>query len=127
MTSIPQQFYAGCSTPDEAKNRWKELSLKHYPDRPGGDLQTMQEINRQYLAYQKNNNDNYTMRASEMDFMELYKILEKSILRFNISLFVKSFRTPEILDILAGLKTRNFAKNESTHTANILRNLIKNS
>jgi hypothetical protein len=40
-------FFANCTTLDEVKKRYKELAMKHHPDR-GGDTATMQGINLEY-------------------------------------------------------------------------------
>lgn len=41
------KWFNDCSTVDQVKKRYKELALKHHPDR-GGNLQDMQEINTEY-------------------------------------------------------------------------------
>ena len=42
-------WFAGCTTADEIKKRFRELVFKHHPDK-GGDTATMQDINEQYHA-----------------------------------------------------------------------------
>ena len=39
-------WFAGCTTPDEAKKRYRKLSLEHHPDMPGGTTEKMQQINK---------------------------------------------------------------------------------
>lgn len=41
-------YFAGCMSAEEAKKRYRKLSLEHHPDKPGGSTEKMQEINRQY-------------------------------------------------------------------------------
>jgi len=42
-------FFHDCRTVEEIKKRYRQLAMKHHPDR-GGDTATMQEINRQYQS-----------------------------------------------------------------------------
>lgn len=44
--------FAGCKTAADAKTRHRALSRRWHPDRPNGDLRTMQEINAQYDRWQ---------------------------------------------------------------------------
>lgn len=46
--STGTDWFAGCRTEEEAKKRYRKLSLEHHPDRPGGSNEKMQEINKQY-------------------------------------------------------------------------------
>ena len=36
---------------EQLKKRYKELALKHHPDREGGNTATMQEINNEYKYF----------------------------------------------------------------------------
>jgi curved DNA-binding protein CbpA len=47
------KYFEGCTSLDEVKSRYKELALKHHPDR-GGDTKTMQAINLEYESIKKN-------------------------------------------------------------------------
>ena len=47
------QYFQGCSSLDEVKRKYKELALKHHPDR-GGDTRIMQAVNNEYDAIKKN-------------------------------------------------------------------------
>jgi len=46
-------YFNDCKNLDEVKRRYKELALKHHPDR-GGNTQIMQDINNEYEAIKKN-------------------------------------------------------------------------
>jgi curved DNA-binding protein CbpA len=46
-------YFNDCKNLDEVKRRYKELALKHHPDR-GGDTRIMQDINNAYDAIKKN-------------------------------------------------------------------------
>jgi hypothetical protein len=41
------KWFAGVTTKEEAKKRYRELAMKHHPDR-GGRTEDMQEINNEY-------------------------------------------------------------------------------
>ena len=38
-------YFKDINSIEQLKKRYKELALKHHPDREGGDTATMQEIN----------------------------------------------------------------------------------
>lgn len=44
-------FFVGCETLDQAKALYRKLALENHPDH-GGNLETMQEINRQWADFQ---------------------------------------------------------------------------
>ena len=46
-------FFKDCTSLDEVKKLYKELALKHHPDR-GGETATMQQINAEYESILKN-------------------------------------------------------------------------
>ena len=48
---IKMNYFQNCHTQEEAKAEYRRLALIHHPDREGGDLRTMQEINSQYAAF----------------------------------------------------------------------------
>ena len=45
------EYFAGCRTPEEVRERYKELAKQHHPD-AGGSTDTMQEINAQRDKWQ---------------------------------------------------------------------------
>ena len=45
-------YFANCTDQDQAKARYRELAKVHHPDIQGGNLATMQEITRQFKAFQ---------------------------------------------------------------------------
>jgi len=42
------KYFQDCKTMEDVKGRYRNLAKEHHPDR-GGNLQTMQEINREYV------------------------------------------------------------------------------
>jgi hypothetical protein len=46
-------YFQDCQTLEEAKSLYRQLALKHHPDR-GGDLATMQAINAEYADFLAN-------------------------------------------------------------------------
>lgn len=46
-------FFSECGSLEEVKKKYKELAMKHHPDK-GGDTATMQQINAEYAAIIKN-------------------------------------------------------------------------
>jgi DnaJ-class molecular chaperone len=77
------QYFNDCKSLDEVKRRYKELALKHHPDR-GGDTRIMQAINLEYESIKKN------------PFYKFWK--EKKETRQDYVQF------PEIINNLAGMK-----------------------
>jgi len=47
------KWFTGCSTANDIKKRYRELSKKHHPDMPGGNTRTFQEINAEYETLTK--------------------------------------------------------------------------
>lgn len=50
---MEHNYFEGCGSLEDIRNRYRQLALKHHPDR-GGDTATMQEINRQYARCSAN-------------------------------------------------------------------------
>jgi len=74
------QYFTGCSSLDEVKRRYKELAMKHHPDR-GGDKATMQAINLEYESIKKNSAFHYWKQKEEykQDYIEFPEIINKIV------------------------------------------------
>jgi len=46
-------WFAGCATYAEGKRLYNKLCKDHHPDRQGGDLRTMQEINAEWQRFKR--------------------------------------------------------------------------
>lgn len=64
------QYFSNCKDLAEAKKLWRELCFKHHPDK-GGNVELMQEINKQYAEFCSQSNQNYTKQDFEEDFYDL--------------------------------------------------------
>jgi len=73
-------YFAGCTSLDEVKAKYKQLAMQHHPDR-GGDKRTMQEINAQYEAIRKDPAYRFWKQKEEakQDFTEFPDIINKVI------------------------------------------------
>ncbi len=47
------KWFQGVTTIEEAKKRYRELAMKHHPDRQGGNNEIMAEINNEYEKVMK--------------------------------------------------------------------------
>lgn len=74
------KYFNGCSTLDEVKAKYKQLAMKHHPDR-GGDKVIMQEINLEYEAIRKNPSYQFWKQKEEskLDYQEFPEIISKII------------------------------------------------
>ena len=43
-----ENFFKGCHSPQEVQDRYRNLAKQYHPDIPGGNIELMQELNRQY-------------------------------------------------------------------------------
>jgi len=68
------QYFSDCRTLEEVKRRYKELAMKHHPDR-GGCTATMQDINNEYENVMKNPFFSFS-EQTEQDQQELIKYPE---------------------------------------------------
>lgn len=66
-----ENFFKGCVKPEHVKALYRELAMKHHPDR-GGDLETMKQVNAQYHAKLKSF-DGATSYSSETKREHTYK------------------------------------------------------
>lgn len=73
-------YFSGCASLDEVKQRYKQLALENHPDR-GGDKRVMQEINAQYEAIKKNPSFKFWKEKEESrkDFTEFPSIISMII------------------------------------------------
>ena len=68
------QYFQNCKTLEEVKRRYKELAMKHHPER-GGETAIMQEINNEYETVMKNPLFSFT-EQTEQDQQEYIKYPE---------------------------------------------------
>ena len=52
-SSTYHDYFSGINNVDDAKKRYRKLSMEHHPDMPGGSTEKMQEINKQYDRWRK--------------------------------------------------------------------------
>lgn len=74
------QYFNDCKNLDDVKRRFKELALKHHPDR-GGNTQIMQDINNEYEAIKKNPFFKFykEKEESQKDYVEFPDIINNII------------------------------------------------
>lgn len=83
-------WFDSCETLNDLKARYRALALKYHPDRPNGDLRTMQAINAEHdEAFERLKRDNNAKAAEHVE--GVHYTTEKP----------EEFR--EILDVLLGL------------------------
>ena len=73
-------YFHGCSSLEEVKKRYKELALKHHPDR-GGDTATMQQINLEYESVLKNPFYSFSEKSEQeqQEFIKYPEIINQII------------------------------------------------
>ena len=73
-------YFNDCKNLDEVKRRYKELALKHHPDR-GGDTRIMQAVNNEYDAIRKNPFFKFwkEKEESQQDYVQFPDIISKII------------------------------------------------
>lgn len=74
-------YFKNCQTIEEVKKLYKELALKHHPDREGGNTQIMQEINAEYESVIKNPFFKYEEQTEEQkaDFIKYPDIINQIV------------------------------------------------
>ena len=73
-------FFKDCTSLDEVKKRYKELALKHHPDR-GGETATMQQINSEYESILKNPFFSFAEKTEQeqQEFIKYREIIDQII------------------------------------------------
>ena len=73
-------FFKDCTSLDEVKKRYKELALKHHPDR-GGETATMQQINAEYESILKNPFFSFAEKTEQeqQEFIKYPEIIDQII------------------------------------------------
>lgn len=76
-------YFKNCASIVEVKKKYKELALKHHPDR-GGDTATMQEIISEYMSILQNphfsfKNEHKTTEQEKQDFIKYAEIIDKIV------------------------------------------------
>ena len=74
------QYFSDCRTLEEVKRRYKELALRHHPDR-GGNTATMQEINAEYESIMKNPIFSFAEQSEEeqQEFIRYPEIIDQVV------------------------------------------------
>lgn len=73
-------YFSDCRTLEEVKRRYKELAMKHHPDR-GGDTATMQDINNEYESVMKNPFFSFSEQSEQeqQEFIKYPEIIDQVI------------------------------------------------
>lgn len=81
------EFFKDCKSIEEVKNLYKQLALKHHPDR-GGDTETMQTINAEYEKVMKNPFFKFDEQTEDQkrDFIKYPDIINKIVLFKGITI-----------------------------------------
>lgn len=78
------KHFQNCTSLEDVKKRYKELAMKHHPDR-GGDTATMQEIIAEYLSicdnpfFKFDTNKYKTEEQEKHDFVKYQETIDKII------------------------------------------------
>ena len=72
-------YFLNINSLEELKKRYKELALKHHPDRQGGDTATMQEINNEYKYFCEHPSFTFKHDGDKEDLFVYPEVLAKII------------------------------------------------
>jgi hypothetical protein len=74
------QYFSDCRTLEEVKRRYKELAMKHHPDR-GGCTATMQDVNNEYENVMKNPFFSFSEQTEQeqQEFIKYPEIIDQVI------------------------------------------------
>src|ERR1035441_9676592 len=67
LTIMKATYFTNINSIEELKKCYKELALKHHPDRKGGDTATMQEINNEYKYFCEHPSFNFKHESDKDD------------------------------------------------------------
>ena len=71
-------YFTNISSLEELKKHYKDLAMKHHPDR-GGDTATMQEINNEYRYFCENPSFDFKYAGDKEDLLVYPEVLSKII------------------------------------------------
>ncbi len=73
-------YFSNCHSLDEVKRRYKELAMRHHPDK-GGDTATMQDINNEYENICKNPRFDFAKQSQQkqQDFIRYPEVINQVI------------------------------------------------
>ncbi len=74
------KYFSDCFSLDEVKRKYKELAMRHHPDK-GGDTATMQDINNEYESICKNPRFDFAKQShqNQQDFIKYPDIINQII------------------------------------------------
>jgi hypothetical protein len=115
-------YFTNCSSPAEAKARYRDLAMKFHPDH-GGDTATMQAINAQYHEILKHLDGHSTMGTDQKPHTYHYNPAYEQAIIDKINELIKAGLHPSIqLEILGAWLWISNTKKEDQYTRLILKN-----
>ena len=87
---MKHQFFSNPRTLEELKKQYRELAMKHHPDK-GGDTETMKKINAEYDnlfaklkdVHQTKDGETYTTKQSTTETPEYFKKIIDELMRMD--------------------------------------------